>query len=195
MTTTTDHDIIEATLGGNVQAFSTLVARYQDFVFTIAVRVLNHREEAEEVAQDSFIKAFEALSSYRKEAKFSSWLYSIVYRKALDRLRKNKKARTLDFVEDLTEGDETQAVNGLEQLELQERNAMIQEALEQLPESDAAIVSFYYYENQSVKEIAEITGLTEDNIKIKLHRSRKKLFSLLKHYVLPEHHNHNGRAI
>ena len=55
---------------------------------------------------------------------------------------KNKKARTLDFVEDLTEGDETQAVNGLEQLELQERNAMIQEALEQLPESDAAIVSF-----------------------------------------------------
>lgn len=95
MTTTTDHDIIEATLGGNVQAFSTLVARYQDFVFTIAVRVLNHREEAEEVAQDSFIKAFEALSSYRKEAKFSSWLYSIVYRKALDRLRKNKKARTL----------------------------------------------------------------------------------------------------
>ena len=110
-------------------------------------------------------------------------------------MRKNKKARTLDFVEDLTEGDETQAVNGLEQLELQERNAMIQEALEQLPESDAAIVSFYYYENQSVKEIAEITGLTEDNIKIKLHRSRKKLFSLLKHYVLPEHHNHNGRAI
>ena len=62
-------------------------------------------------------------------------------------------------------------------------------------ESDAAIITFYYFEELSVREIAEVTKLTEDNIKVKLHRSRKKLFSLLKHFILPEITNSNGRAI
>jgi RNA polymerase sigma-70 factor, ECF subfamily len=195
MTTNTDHDLVEQTLNGNTQAFSLLVERYQDYVFTIAVRIVKMREEAEEVAQDSFIKAYEALSTFRGDAKFSSWLYSIVYRKALDRLRKNNRSKSLELVEELTEGESESVENALYFLELKERNEILQQCLDQLPEGDAAIISFYYFEELSVKEISEITQLTEDNIKIKLHRSRKKLFALLKFYVFPEYTNNNGRAI
>lgn len=195
MTTNTDHELVAQTLNGNTQAFSILVDRYQEYVFTIAVRIVKIREEAEEVAQDSFIKAYEALSTYRGEAKFSSWLYSIVYRKALDRLRKNSRTKTLEIVEDLTEGESESVENALHFLELKERNEILQKCLDQLPEGDAAIISFYYFEELSVKEISEITQLSEDNIKIKLHRSRKKMFSYMKYYMLPEYTQNNGRAI
>lgn len=195
MTTQTDHQLIEQTLQGNSQAFSVLVERYQTFVFTIAVRMLRHREEAEGVAQDSFIKAFEALSSYRGEAKFSSWLYAIVYRKALDRIRKNNQSRTLDLVEEITESETEDIENALHFLQLQERNDLIKKGIAQLPEQEAAIVTFFYFEELSIKEITEITTLSEDNVKIKLHRSRKKLFTLLKYHVLPQYTENNGNAI
>ena len=195
MNTITDQHCIERTLQGETQAFGTLVERYQDFVFTIVYRMVKVREEAEEVAQDSFVKAFESLSSFRGEAKFSSWLYSIAYRKALDSIRKNKKYRASELIEDITEGDSVFNENALQSLESAERSKTIQDCILKLPEQEAAIVTLYYFDEQSVKEIAAITELSEDNIKIKLYRSRKKLFSLLKHSILPEISNTNGRAI
>ena len=195
MNTITDQHYIERTLQGETQAFGTLVERYQNFVFTIVFRMVKVREVAEEVAQDSFLKAFESLESYRGEAKFSSWLYSIAYRKALDSLRKNKKYKAFELIDDITEDDSKHGENALEGLESKERIEKIQESILKLPEQEAAIVTLYYFEEQSVKEIAAITKLSEDNIKIKLYRSRKKLFSLLKHYILPEISNTNGRAI
>lgn len=195
MTTNTDHQLIEKTLDGNTQAFSVLVERYQNYVFTIAVRMLRNREEAEEVAQDSFIKAFESLSTFRGESKFSSWLYSITYRKTLDRIRKNNNSRTIELVEEITESETEDIENALHFLQIQERNELIKKGIEELPEQDGAIITFFYFEELSIKEIAEITGLSEDNVKIKLYRSRKKLFTLLKYFVLPKYTDQNGRAI
>ena len=191
----TDQYYIDKTMQGDTQAFGVLVERYQDFIFTIVLRILKIKEEAEEVAQDAFIKAYESLSSFRGESKFSSWLYSIAYRKALDRLRKNKKYQASELLEEVTEGNFEIIENALEYLQDRERKQIIQDCILQLPEEDAAIITFYYFEDQSVKEIAIITGLSEDNIKIKLYRSRKKLFTLLKHFVLPEISNRNGQAI
>ncbi|MCB0457808.1 MAG: RNA polymerase sigma factor [Flavobacteriaceae bacterium] len=195
MTIVTDHQLIEQTLQGNTQAFSILVERYQNYVFTIAIHMLRNREEAEEVAQDSFIKAFEALATFRGESKFSSWLYSIVYRKSLDRIRKNKSTRTLELVEEITEADTEDIENALHYLQLEERNELLKKSMDQLPEEEASIVTFFYFEDLSIKEISEITQLTEDNVKIKLFRSRKKLFNLLKYYILPQYTENNGRAI
>ena len=195
MTTNTDHYLVTQTLEGNTQAFSELVERYQQFVFTLALRVVKVREEAEEVAQDSFLKAFEALESFRGEAKFSSWLYSIVYRKALDRVRKNNKTRTLEIVDDIVESETETIENALHCLEVKERNKYLQAAISDLSEDSAAIVSLFYFEELSIKEIASITELSEDNVKIKLYRSRKRLYALLKHYVLPEYTDNNGKAI
>jgi len=193
MQRTTDQDLIDKTLKGDTRAFGQLVEQYQGYVFTIIVRMVKVREEAEEVAQDTFIKAFESLSSFRGESKFSSWLYSIAYRKALDRLRKNKKYSASELLEDITEGEAGYSQNALHILEDKERKEQIQHCIMQLPEVDAALITLYYFEDQSVKEIAKITELTEDNIKVKLHRSRKKMFTLLQHLILPEIPNTNGR--
>ncbi|WP_100804304.1 RNA polymerase sigma factor [Ulvibacter sp. MAR_2010_11] len=195
MSANTDQYFIDKTIQGDTQAYGTLVERYQDFVFTIALRIVKHREEAEEIAQDTFIKAFESLASFRGESKFSSWLYSIAYRKALDCIRKNKKHRASEFLDEIGEHNFETIENALSYLEEKERKEVIQNCILQLAEDDAAIITFYYFEDQSVKEIAEITGLSEDNIKIKLYRSRKKLFTLLKQFVLPEITNSNGQAI
>jgi len=191
----TDQQLIDKTLKGDTRAFGELVERYQAFVFTIVIRIVKVREEAEEVAQDSFIKAFQSLASYRGESKFSSWLYSIAYRKALDALRKNKKNSSLELIEEITEGDCSVIENALSYIEDQERSNVIKKCILELPEKEAAIITLFYFEEQSIKEIAKVTQLTEDNIKVKLYRSRKKLFSLLKHYILPEELNTNDIKI
>jgi len=191
----TDQYYISETLKGDSRAYSFLVEKYQNFVYTIVIRMVKVKEEAEEVSQDTFIKAFQSLSSYRGESKFSTWLYSIAYRKALDRIRKNNKINTTELIEEITESNFESIENALHYIQEQERNEIIKKCILQLKEQEAAIITFYYYEDLTVKEIAKITQLTEDNIKIKLHRSRKKLFSLLKYFVLPEITISNGKAI
>ena len=195
MNTTNDQYYITQTLQGNTQAYANLVTKYQNYVFTILIRMLKNREEAEEVAQDTFVKAFEALSTFRGESKFSSWLYSIAYRKALDTIRKNKQFKTTECIEEYAKIDFRETENALTYLEDKERKDFIENCIMQLPEDNAAIITLYYFDELSVKEIAVITKLTEDNIKIKLYRSRKKLFTLLKEYIQPEIANTNGKAI
>lgn len=191
----TDQYYISETLKGDSRAYSFLVEKYQNFVYTIVIRMVKVKEEAEEVSQDTFIKAFQSLSSYRGESKFSTWLYSIAYRKALDRIRKKNKINTTELIEEITESNFESIENALHYIQEQERNEIIKKCILQLKEQEAAIITFYYYEDLTVKEIAKITQLTEDNIKVKLHRSRKKLFSLLKYFVLPEITISNGKDI
>jgi len=179
----TDQYLIDKVLNGDTNAFGALVDRYQNFVFTIAIRILKVNEEAEEVAQDSFIKAFDSLANFRGDSKFSTWLYRIVYHKSLDRIKMNKRHRTYDLNEELTADTLNHIENGLEFMLNTERTSIIKNCIAQLPEVDATIISLYYFEEQSVKEIVKVTDLTEDNIKIKLYRSRKKLFSLLQGYM------------
>lgn len=191
----TDPYLIEQTLKGNTKAFGELVEKYQSFVFTIVIRIVKVREEAEEVAQDTFIKAYESLSSFRGDSKFSSWLYSIAYRKALDALRKSNKHHNLELIEDITEVDCDTIENALSYLEEKERKEVIQNCILSLPEQEAAIITFFYFEELSIKEISKITKLSEDNVKVKLYRSRKKLFTLLKQFIIPTYTENNGQAI
>lgn len=191
----TDQNLIERTLAGETSAFGELVDRYQNFVFSIALRIVKHREEAEEVAQDSFIKAFDSLSRFRGEAKFSSWLYRIVYHKSLDWIKKNKREQSFLLVEEITSKDLDGIQNGLDFMLVEERKEMVGRCIGKLTGKDATLIELYYFEELAVKEIAEITGLTEDNIKIKLYRSRKKLLNLLKSYINPEIESKNGKAI
>ncbi|SDS02998.1 RNA polymerase sigma factor [Gramella sp. MAR_2010_147] len=191
----TDQYLIDKVLKGDTNAFGELVARYQNFVFTIAIRILKVTEEAEEVAQDSFIKAYDSLASFRGDSKFSTWLYRIVYHKSLDRIKMNKRHRTYEIIEEITDDSLDHIENGLEFILSEERTEIIKKCIDQLPEEDAAIISLYYFEEQSIKEVSMVTDLTEDNIKIKLYRSRKKLFSLLKGYIKSEISTQNGKAI
>jgi RNA polymerase sigma-70 factor (ECF subfamily) len=191
----TDQHLIKKALQGDSTAFGQLVQKYQAFVFTIVIRIVKVREEAEEVAQDTFIKAYESLSGFRGDSKFSSWLYSIAYRKALDALRKNQKNNHLELIEEITEDDTSTIENALTYIEEKERKEVIQKCIKELPEQEAAIITFFYFEELSIKEISKITELSEDNVKVKLFRSRKKLFTLLKQFIIPTYTERNGQAI
>ena len=192
MNTTTDQYHIDQTLSGNTAAFGQLVERYQDYVFTIVVRMTRNKEEAQEIAQDTFVKAYQSLSSFRGESKFSSWLYTIAYRKTLDRIKQQKRTVGSEDIDQCNEGDLGAVTNALDYLLLEERKSVINKAIESLAPDVAAIITYYYYEELSVKEIVDITGLGADNIKVKLFRGRKKLFTLLKQSILPEIQNGYG---
>lgn len=190
----TDHQLIREVLQGDTQRFGILVERYQDFVFTIIIRMLRSKEEAEEVAQDTFVKAFKSLSSFRGEAKFSSWLYRIAYRKALDFIKANQKHRAVSLIEEITEGSMIGIEDALDQLISEERKQMIRHAIQELNATDATIVTLYYYEDASVREIADIVSLSEDNVKVKLYRSRKRLYALLEQGLQMKPMKTHGKA-
>ncbi|WP_344928913.1 RNA polymerase sigma factor [Aquimarina addita] len=190
-----DQYYINKILAGDINAFSTLVERYQSLVYTIAYRITKNKEEAEEIAQDTFVKAYTSLPNYRGEAKFSTWLYTIVYRRSLDIVKSKKRSITSEQVEEISEEHIEIVHDALSYLQEKERKEIIGNCILKLAEDEATIITLYYFEEKNIKEIKEIIGLTEDNIKIKLFRSRKKLYSILKYYVLPEINSTNGRAI
>ncbi|WP_281990026.1 RNA polymerase sigma factor [Aquimarina aggregata] len=190
-----DQYYIDKVLEGEVNAFSILVERYQSLVYTVVYRMVKNKEHAEEIAQDSFIKAFKSLKNYRGDSKFSTWLYTIAYRKSLDAIKSKNRVLTSELIEEISEGDIALVSDALSYLQAKERKEMISNSILKLPEDEAVIVTLYYFEEKSVKEIVEIVDLTADNVKIKLYRSRKKLYSILKHHILPEISNKNGQAI
>ena len=183
MTHTTDQHLIKSTLNGDTKAFAQLVDRHQSYVFTLVVRMIKVKEESEEVAQDVFIKAYRSLKDFKGDSKFSTWLYRIAYRAALDHIRKNKKRqKTYELLEEITESNVNLVDTPFESIQKVERKEHVKKCIAQLSESDAAVVTLFYFEELSIKEIGMITQLTEDNIKVKLHRSRKKLFELLQSF-------------
>ena len=181
-----DEYYIEQTLKGNVNAFSHLVEKYQQMVYTLVIRVLNNKEEAEEVSQNAFVKAFNKLSTFKGESKFSTWLYKIAYFKSLDELKRKKRIIVSDDVEDYSKDTFDSSLDAIAIIHNKERKQVINEALYKLKEEDRIILTLYYFEEESLKEIAKIVNLTPDNVKIRLFRSRKKLFSLLKNVIEPK---------
>ncbi len=185
MNKTEDLYYIEAVRKGNVQAFSYLVEKYQKLVYTLALKLLKRPEDAEELAQDTFIKAYQKLDSYEGKSKFSTWLYSITYNAGISELRK----RRIEFksLEDqrLSDQDEMKMHDYYSETKKEDQEKYLNLALGKLPEDDQVLVTLYYYENQSMDDISEITGLTVSNIKVKIHRARKKMYSLL-HEMLNE---------
>jgi len=170
---------IEGARKGNRLAFRRLVEKYQNYVFTIALRMLGNRETAEEVAQDVFLKVFQTLDTFEGKSKFSTWLYTITYRTVIDETRKKKlmtqaleDERTNKRVDDFHE-------DGLQRMNRLDLEEQLQEAIKSLDPVDATLITLYYLHEKMVKEIAEITGLTETNIKTKLHRLRDKLREML----------------
>jgi RNA polymerase sigma factor (sigma-70 family) len=177
---------IESVRKGNVQAFAFLVEKYQNLVYTLALKLLKHPEDAEEMAQDTFIKAYQKLDTYEGKSKFSTWLYSITYNACISELRK----RRIEFksLEDqrITEQDEMKIHDYYRETKKEDQEKYLNLALGKLPEDDQVLVALYYYENQSMDEISEITGLTVSNIKVKIHRARKKMYSLLREMLKEE---------
>lgn len=181
-----DQLYIKLILEGDTNAFSALVSRYKDFVFTLSLRMLHNREEAEEVSQDTFIKVFRSLNSFKKESKFSTWLYKITYNTCLDRVKKQKKDRSVVELNEFTGHEARSLLNVLETIEENERKQMIQDCLNLLLPEESFLITLYYFNENSLKEISQIIKMNENNLKIKLFRIRKKLAGILKLKLEPE---------
>lgn len=180
MSRSTDLEILAKIKAGDTNSYSLLVDRYKIMVYTAAYRMLKIKEEAEEVAQDVFFSAYKALGTFRGDSKFSTWLYRITYHKSLDYLKKNKRwtnTETLDISESYDIGEMDRQ---MEALDRQERKQTVKEAITELPGDDGIIITMFYLEELTLKEIADITGHTSNSIKVKLFRSRKRLCELLK---------------
>ncbi|MEO8823753.1 MAG: RNA polymerase sigma factor [Ginsengibacter sp.] len=186
MDTINDQYYINLVVEGDTNAFTVLVDRYKDLVFTLSLKMLQNREEAEEAAQDTFIKVFRSLKSFKKESKFSTWLYKITYNNCLDRIKKQKRSRSIVELNEFTEKEIGSLKNVLETIEEEERKRMIQNCLGLLQPEDRFLISLYYYNENSLKEISQVMRINENNLKIKLFRARKKLAGILKSQPEPE---------
>jgi RNA polymerase sigma factor (sigma-70 family) len=172
-----DNHYISQVIAGNTASFAALIDRHKDLVYTIAMNITRNREDAEEVAQDAFLKAFQKLAGFRKESSFQTWLYRIVYNEAISRIRKNK-VKLLDLEEEITGNiPEEELEEDIAGLDGQEQKLVIAKILDQLPEIDRVLVTLFYLDNQPVTEISAVTGLGESNVKVRLHRVRKRIYA------------------
>lgn len=170
---------IQRILEGDIEVFSLLVSKYQNLVFTICSRVFDNREEAEDIAQESFIKCFQSLKQFKGESKFSSWLYTITYNTCMNHLKYKKRQTSVEDIANITDHEIIEQDQIFAKLEQKEQTNLIQQALSKLELDEQMIIQLYYYEELPIKEISSILSLKIENIKIKLFRSRKKLFNIL----------------
>jgi len=171
-----DEELITLVVKNHPHAMSAIVDRYKGMVFTLSYRILKSQLDAEEAAQDSFVKAFNSIGSFRNDSKFSTWLYRICYNNAVSKSRGFKPIQVdVDTKYDLP----VDTPNGLESLSAKDRAKYLNKAMEELESEESALLTLYYVDGESISDISSITNLTESNVKVKLHRARKRLYSQL----------------
>ena len=174
-----DNHYIDRVLCGDVAAFASLVAKHKNLVFSIALKISDNREDAEEIAQDCFLKVFQALKTFERKSKFSTWLYRIVYNAAISKTRKKKLEMVPmdNYVIDNYTDDEL--ASGIDEIDPEEQKIMIEQAMEKLTGEENLLITLFYKGENSIEEISNITGLSMSNVKVRLHRIRKKLHDTL----------------
>jgi len=180
-----DNEILSRVLQGDQQAYAEIVKRYQSFVFTIALRYTPNREDAEEIAQDSFVKAYRSLADFRGDSKFSTWLYTIVTTTSLTFLRKKKiDVQSLDNEKVFEVADSQDSGFKANQIEQKSRVNMVNKAIALLSPEDAQVITLFYKGEQSLDEIVQILGMEPNTVKVRLHRARQRLKDKLeKHFA------------
>lgn len=174
----TDEELVAAVQAGDVSAFDALVLRWDRRIQGAAFRVLGSDEEARDVSQEAFLKAFRGLASFKREARFSSWLYQIALNACRDRLRRRKKGRdhvSLDEVAESGEPALSQRPVALQALETRDRARAVAAAIETLSHDQREVVVLKEYEGLTFPEIAEVLGVPLSTVKTRLYRALGQL--------------------
>jgi RNA polymerase sigma factor (sigma-70 family) len=159
---------------GDTSSFTPVVNEYKDLVYALALKISRSTEDAEEISQDTFIKAYKSFKSFRGDSKLSTWLYQITYFTAINHIRK-KRVETTDF--DYVEAEAKESV--MNDIEKEDRKKFLEEAMGHLKPNERAVINLFYMEENSIEEVAKITSLSKANVKVMLHRSKKKLYGIL----------------
>ena len=173
-----DMEIVESVIKGNSSDYALLINKYKNKAFSMLVRMLKNQMDAEEVLQDCFIKAYNSLENFKKQSKFSTWFYRIVYNTALTKLyaTKRKIENEMASIDDLL-FLESEYTTGL--AEQKDTSLFIKSMIEKLPANYSAVINLFYLENMSCEEISEIMESSVTNVKVMLHRSRNMLRTIL----------------
>jgi RNA polymerase sigma factor (sigma-70 family) len=175
MTQDTENLLIDKIIAGESKLYAELVDRYKSYVYTISLKVLQQKPEAEEAAQDSFIKAFHALKGFNRQAKFSTWLYRIAFNTAISYKRKHRmQFQSIEH----TIIEYEQEAEGM--LERTDKKKYLNQALLKLNEADRTALTLFYLQEFSIDEIAEITNMQANTVKVKIHRARLRIAEELK---------------
>jgi RNA polymerase sigma-70 factor, ECF subfamily len=172
----TDHELMEAVAQGDDEAFDAIVLRYQETVWKVAYRFLGDRMEAEDVAQEAFLKVLEASGRYRARATFRAYLYRIVTHLCIDRARKKQRTN----IDDIPEATDP-LLSPAESLIEKERRAQVRIALDALPPNQKAAMILRHYEDLSYAEIAQILGVTPKAVEGLISRAGVSLQARLSH--------------
>jgi RNA polymerase sigma-70 factor (ECF subfamily) len=180
----TDTEIIRRILQGDQAIFATLVQRYQQYVFTLVLRFTDSREDAEEISQDVFVKAYRSLADFRGDSKFSTWLYTIVRTSCITFLRKRRLDTTsIDNERTFMQLENKESGFNASSIEQKSRHAMVNQAIRLLSPDDSQLITLFYKGEQSLEEIGRIMGLEPNTVKVRLHRARNRLREKLeKHF-------------
>lgn len=171
----TDEQIIDRVRKGETRLFEQLVRRHQDAVYGMAVRFTRSPPDAEDVAQEVFLKAFRGLAGFKGEAKFSTWLYRIAFNLSADWLRRNRRpARRAAPLEEAGEVHDGRVDLEAGLLAAEERDR-VAAAIDALDERYRSVVVLMYYQKLPYEQIAAVTGLPLKTIETRLYRARKIL--------------------
>lgn len=171
---------------GDRKAFADLVNKHKVRVFSVAYQIVKNREDAEEVAQDAFMKVFNSLSNFRGESKFSSWMYRIVYNTAISKVR--RKTHELSPINEDAINNFTldEIFENLDKRDEVQQKQLVNDMMTQLNPDERGLISLYYFDSRSVEEISHVLDISSSNVKVKLYRIRKKMHSLLQHLLSRE---------
>ena len=185
MTDFEEQILIKNIVAGNAKAFAVIVDAYKDMSVLLAYNIVLNQEDAEEVAQDSFLKAYSALNSFRAESRFSTWFYRIVVNTAL-----NKKDLKRHKAVEITQGLSNKLTSGINETfaaeTTGEQRKHIQAALQKINANERLCLTLYYLNELSVEEIHELTRISTSNIKVLLYRGRKNLYTAMHKHLKHE---------
>ena len=177
---TEEQEYIKRILGGEMELYGYFLDTYGHRIFTQVQQMVSNREDAEDITQDIFVKAYESLKRYRGDCEFITWIYRIACNVTASILRKNKQRQEyLSFDGNIPEhigNDESEIpFDIIDENEPDERIEDLQLAISWLSAEERALITLFYYENKSIEDCAYILQQSEGNIKVRLHRVRKKL--------------------
>ncbi len=183
-----DQEIIEAIRSGHVRGFGVLVDRHKDRAMTLALRIVGEREDAEEVVQDAFLRAYRNLEQFRGESRFSTWFYRILYNACMARVtRRPKHGETVDSGDETIDMIDSKEPSVQQTLENEEEQAVLQEEMTRLPETFRTALTLFYVQELSYDEMASILQMPLGTVKTNLSRGRlllrKRVLERLKEEV------------
>ena len=173
-----DNEIIENIRKGDKRQYARLIDRYKEKAMTLSVRMLRNYQDAEEAAQDAFVRAYNALDKFEGTAKFGTWLYRIVYNVCLTKIAKRNDDMHAEMYDDEMSYENLEAGSMMpleHEIEMKDLVRVVQNTIERLPGRYATIVSLFYFQELSHEEICEVTQLPLGTVKVQLHRARALL--------------------